>query len=65
MSHANNDAFFEAQAEWLESNFPEHQLEEDDKGFFVTVEDEQGTPGEDGYGFRTRKEYLPDNLQWQ
>lgn len=63
MSHPVNDLFFEHQAEWLDENFPGHKIEEDEKGLFVEVEDEQGTPGEDGYGFRTRKEYLPANLQ--
>ena len=64
MSHPANDLFFESQKEWLEENYPEHEIEEDDRGFFITLEDEQGTPGEDGYGFRTRKEYLPANLQF-
>ena len=74
MSNAQNDIIAENNDEtrqderaiWLKtSGLTEGDVleEDDDKGEFVWSEEENGTVGEDGYGFDHTKCYLPKELQ--
>lgn len=57
---------YEKRAKWLADHGRNDSdvLFDEDKGLeYIPDEHEDGTPGEDGYGFRPFKNYLPDDIQ--